>query len=141
ESIEAVPSGCLMTIDCRRDVPTVGEPERFADVFSPRGHERERGATSPTSQLREALRDSVAHHLLSDVPIALFLSGGLDSSTVVGVASEVSDKKLDTFTITFDEADYSEAEPARAVAEKFGTNHHEIPLTGKDLLDSLPAAS
>jgi len=140
ESIDAVPAGCFVTIDCRRDVPTVGEPEQFADVFSPRENERESGAPSPTRQLREALRDSVAHHLLSDVPIALFLSGGLDSSTVVGVASEVSDAKLDTFTITFDEADYSEAEPARAVAEKFGTNHHEIPLTGKDLLDSLPGA-
>ena len=140
ESIEAVPAGCFMTIDCRRDMPTVGEAERFADVFSPPGNERERDSASPTRRLREALRDSVAHHLLSDVPIALFLSGGLDSSTVVGVASEVSGTKLDTFTITFDVADYSEAEPARAVAEKFGTNHHEIPLTGKDLLDSLPGA-
>lgn len=140
ESIESVPAGCFITIDCRRDTPTVGEPERFADLLGPQGNTRASGATSPTTRLREALRDSVAHHLLSDVPIALFLSGGLDSSTVVGVASEVSNTRLDTFTITFDEADYSEAEPARAVAEKFGTNHHEIPLTGKDLLDSLPGA-
>ncbi|MFN2601736.1 MAG: asparagine synthase (glutamine-hydrolyzing) [Gemmatimonadaceae bacterium] len=140
ESIQAVPAGCFIAIDCRRDMPNVAEPERFADVFSPRGNDSATGSASPTTHLREALRDSVAHHLLSDVPIALFLSGGLDSSTVVGVASEVSDTKLDTFTITFDESEYSEAEPARAVALKFGTNHHEIPLTGKDLLDSLPGA-
>ena len=140
DSIEAVPAGGFLTVDCRRDTSVVGQAEHFADVFPPAEMPGESSAHSRTDNLRSALRDSVAHHLLSDVPIALFLSGGLDSSTVVGVASEVSDSTLDTFTITFDEADYSEAEPARAVAKKFGTRHHEIPLTGRDLLDSLPGA-
>jgi asparagine synthase (glutamine-hydrolysing) len=77
---------------------------------------------------------------VSDVPVALFLSGGLDSSSVVAIASEVSDSQLETFTVTFDEAGYSEAAPARAVAEKFSTRHHEIPLSANALLGALPEA-
>jgi len=140
ESIEAVPAGSLVTIDCRRGTPYVGEPERFADVFTPVSHGRELRADSGRTELRRVLRDSVSHHLVSDVPIALFLSGGLDSSSLVGIASEVSETRLDTFTVTFGESEYSEAVPARAVAEKFGTRHHEIPLAGEDLLAALPDA-
>jgi asparagine synthase (glutamine-hydrolysing) len=137
DSIVAVPAGTCLSIDCRRGSNIVGEPVRFADALPvDTGHEGEFGP----EQLRSVLRDSVEHHLVSDVPVALFLSGGIDSSTVVAVASEVSPSRLDSFTITFGEKDYSEAEPARVVAKKFGTSHHEIPLSAKDLLDSLPGA-
>lgn len=138
ESIEAVPAGSFVTIDCRRGAPVVGEPERFGSAFAPVIRKNE--AASDPGELRRVLRDAVSHHLVSDVPIALFLSGGLDSSSIVGVASEVSESRLDTFTVTFDEAAYSEAAPARALAERFGTRHHEIPLTGRDLLEALPGA-
>jgi len=140
ESIEAVPAGNFVTIDCRRGAPVVAPAERFGNAFTPRGSTQRTSEIADASELRRVLRDSVSHHLVSDVPIALFLSGGLDSSSVVAVASEVSDTRLDTFTITFDDPEFSEAAPARAVAEKFGTRHHEIPLTGQDLLGSLPGA-
>ena len=139
ESVRAVPAGTYVAVDCRRGSNIVGDPVRFSDPFPIT--RRDKAAThSDSAELRRVLRDSVSHHLISDVPTALFLSGGLDSSSVVAVASEVSEARLDTFTITFGESDYSEAIPARALAERFGTRHHEIPLSGKDLLDALPDA-
>jgi asparagine synthase (glutamine-hydrolysing) len=138
-SIEAVPAGTYVTIDGGVN-PVVRRSEPFADAL-PRETIRESGRIAETLlELRQAMRDSVAHHLVSDVPVALFLSGGLDSSSVVAVASEVSDTRLDTFTVTFDEAEFSEAAPAREVARKFNTLHHEIPLSARDLLGALPEA-
>src|SRR5207247_7379290 len=74
------------------------------------------------------LKDSVRLRLVSDVPIGFFLSGGVDSSAVVALASEVSGQRLETFSIGFDEARYDEREYARYVAKKFGTRHHEFLL-------------
>ena len=74
----------------------------------------------------EILRDSVRLRLVSDVPIGCFLSGGVDSSAVVALASEVSGQRLDTFSIGFNEARYDEREQARYVADRFGTRHHEF---------------
>ena len=76
----------------------------------------------------DILKDSVRLRLVSDVPIGFFLSGGVDSSTVVALASEVSGQRLETFSIGFDEARYDEREYARYVARKFRTRHHEFLL-------------
>src|SRR2546426_4791018 len=76
----------------------------------------------------DILKDSVRLRLVSDVPIGFFLSGGVDSSTVVALASEVSGQRLETFSIGFDEARYDEREYARYVANRFGTRHHEFLL-------------
>ena len=76
----------------------------------------------------DILKDSVRLRLVSDVPIGFFLSGGVDSSTVVALASEVSGQGLETFSIGFDEARYDEREYARYVARKFRTRHHEFLL-------------
>jgi len=74
------------------------------------------------------LKDSVRLRLVSDVPVGFFLSGGVDSSAVVALASEASGRRLETFSIGFDEARYDEREYARYVARKFGTRHHEFLL-------------
>jgi asparagine synthase (glutamine-hydrolysing) len=76
----------------------------------------------------DILRDSVRLRLVSDVPIGFFLSGGVDSSAVVALASEASGQRLETFSIGFDEARYDEREHARYVANRFGTRHHEFVL-------------
>lgn len=150
ESVLALGAGTLTSIDCSRGGAVLGQVRQFASAFArpedfpSDGSHTEANATDTRGgmarELRRVLRDSVAHHLVSDVPVALFLSGGLDSSSVVALASEVSPTRLDSFTVTFDEADYSEAVPARNVAEKFGTRHHEIALSGQNLLDALPEA-
>jgi len=74
----------------------------------------------------EILRDSVRLRLVSDVPVGFFLSGGVDSSAVVALASELGGQRLDTFSIGFNEARYDEREHARYVADRFGTRHHEF---------------
>ena len=76
----------------------------------------------------DILRDSVRLRLVSDVPVGFFLSGGVDSSAVVALASEASNRRLDTFSIGFNEARYDEREYARYVARKYGTRHHEFLL-------------
>jgi asparagine synthase (glutamine-hydrolysing) len=84
-----------------------------------------RGEDALGERLYELMRDSVRRHLVSDVPIGVFLSGGLDSGTLVAIASEVSDRPVKTFCIGFDDPVYNEADQARQVAERYGTDHHE----------------
>jgi asparagine synthase (glutamine-hydrolysing) len=79
-------------------------------------------------ELSDILLDSVRLRLVSDVPVGFFLSGGVDSSAVVALASEVSGQRLETFSIGFDEPRYDEREHARYVARRFGTRHHEFVL-------------
>lgn len=74
------------------------------------------------------LRDAVRIRRISDVPLGFFLSGGVDSSAVVALASEMSDEKLDTFSVGFDDPQYDERQHARFVAKRFGTRHHEFVL-------------
>jgi asparagine synthase (glutamine-hydrolysing) len=90
--------------------------------------------------VHDALRDSVAHHLIADVPVAAFLSGGIDSSIVCALAAEASPRPLDSFTVVFGEREFDEAPFAREAARAFGTSHHEIPLSGDDFLASLDEA-
>lgn len=84
--------------------------------------------------------ESVERRLVSDVPFGAFLSGGIDSSAVVGMMSKIMPQKVKTFTIVFDEAEFSEAKFAKMVADKFNTDHHEFLLTPEDFLAQLPEA-
>jgi asparagine synthase (glutamine-hydrolysing) len=76
--------------------------------------------------LRQVLRDAVRSHLMSEVPLGAFLSGGVDSSVVVGLMAEASNQPVRTFSIGFDDPRFDELEHARVVARHFGTDHHEF---------------
>jgi Asparagine synthase (glutamine-hydrolyzing) len=93
--------------------------QRFAAAYEPKDDvASDRSAAA--SVVKDALRESVRYHLVSDVPVGVFLSGGIDSSAVAALASEVSARPLDTFTVTFSEKDYSEAATARETAKRLG---------------------
>jgi asparagine synthase (glutamine-hydrolysing) len=90
-------------------------------------------------QLRSVLEDAVRSHLVSDVPLGAFLSGGIDSSLVVGLMTQVSGARVKTFSIGFDDAAFDELPHARRVADFFGTDHHEFVVKpdGVGILDRL----
>ena len=77
-------------------------------------------------ELRARLRDSVRAHLLSDVPVGVLLSGGVDSAALAALAAQETAESVHTFTIGFEERSFDERADARRVAEHFGTNHHEL---------------
>jgi asparagine synthase (glutamine-hydrolysing) len=85
----------------------------------------------------QILREAVQVRLMSEVPLGAFLSGGIDSSAVVALMSEVSDRPVKTFSIGFEEQDFSELHHARRVAEHVGADHHEF-IVRPDVLDVLP---
>ena len=91
-------------------------------------------------KVNELLTASVERRLVADVPFGAFLSGGIDSSAIVGLMSKVSSEKIQTFNVSFDEGEFSEAKYAKQIAQKFNTQHHEIKLTPADFLNQLPEA-
>jgi len=89
-------------------------------------------------ELRARLRDSVRAHLLSDVPVGVLLSGGVDSAVLAALAAQETTEAVHTFTIGFEEKSFDERADARRVAERYGTNHHEL-LVHPDPLVLVPA--
>lgn len=90
--------------------------------------------------VRNSLDQSVKRRLIADVPLGVFLSGGIDSSALVALASKHSSQPVKTFNIDFQEQAYSEAKYAEEVARKFGAEHHRIELDPSELINQLPAA-
>jgi asparagine synthase (glutamine-hydrolysing) len=101
----------------------------------------------PTEQERKKLEDellgelenAVRLQLVSDVPVGVFLSGGIDSSSLVALLSRTGVRPK-TFSLVFQEVDFSEAEHSRAIAEKFGTEHQEISVSQQAVLAAIPGA-
>jgi asparagine synthase (glutamine-hydrolysing) len=125
--VAKLPPASLLTYD-RAELREVaywrlepGEPEPLADA-----------------ELRRLLRESVRRRLMSDVPLGVLLSGGLDSSSVLGLMQEAGSGPVSTFTIGFADPVFDERPLARLAAERFGSEHHEIVLDHSQFLDALP---
>jgi asparagine synthase (glutamine-hydrolysing) len=101
-------------------------PVRYWDVRFEPDYGRSEGYF--VERLRELLYDVVRSHLVSDVPLGAFLSGGIDSSSVVAMMAQAGSRPVKTFSIGFADQDYSELTHARLVADAFGTDHHELVL-------------
>jgi asparagine synthase (glutamine-hydrolysing) len=112
--------------------------ETFADVAAV--YERPPSGCSE-SDLRQrvgaAVRQSVAAHLVADVPVGVFLSGGIDSSAILSAAADAGATALNTYTVRFDDRS-SEHEYARLVASRFGARHHELLLDSNRIVSDLP---
>lgn len=90
-------------------------------------------------QLRDVLRRSVKEHLISDVPVGVLASGGVDSTGILRYAAEQSSRPLQTFTVGFADAGVADERPyARIAANEYGTIHHEMTMTASDFRDFLP---
>jgi asparagine synthase (glutamine-hydrolysing) len=131
--------GCMLSLKSGDLVPVVQQYWSSLDVWNT-------GAENPfvgtfdaaLDDLDELLSDAVSIRMLSDVPLGALLSGGIDSSMVVALMQKVSSRPVKTFSIGFHEEVYNEARHAKVVANSLGTDHTELYMTPKDMLDVIP---
>ena len=145
KGIRKLPAGGILSIGPATDHANA-EPEQYWSALdAARRSLAQDLIISEDDALRELeslLRDAVGIRMISDVPLGAFLSGGIDSSVVVGLMQSISSSRVKTFSIGFHEATHDEAQHARAVAAHLGTDHTELyvtPAQARDVIPLLPA--
>jgi asparagine synthase (glutamine-hydrolysing) len=134
QGISKLPPG--FTMICDRDGKVTSE--RYWDAIVPVNKEKH-PEEYYINGIRELLTESVKKRMMSDVPFGVFLSGGIDSSTNVALMSRLMDRPVETFSVGFkDQPAFDEFQYARQVAREFKTNHHEIVIDYKELMDYIP---
>lgn len=138
QEIRAVPAGSIVWIDALG----ASEPKKYfsiATVFQ-EAFEESQQLTEDQIQhtVRDALFDSVRHHLIADVPVGAFLSAGIDSGTLVGLARDAGAEDLQTVNLTFQGLDYDEAALGEVVAKQYGTKHTVRLLGTTEFRSELP---
>ena len=143
QGIWKLPAGHILSL--RAGAPPSLELSGIAPYWSAK-EIYETGAADPflgsgpeaTEELDRLLRESVRLRMIADVPLGAFLSGGIDSSTVVALMQAQSPRPVRTFTIGFHEQEFNEAAQAKAVASHLGTDHTELYVTSKQAMDVIP---
>jgi asparagine synthase (glutamine-hydrolysing) len=132
EGIYALPPGCSLTCDANGV-----KVRRYWDLSFADHRKGQRSEKSYAEQLEALLKECVKLHLVSDVPFGAFLSGGLDSSTIVALMSQFLNEPVKTYSVGFegDGEAFSELPYARLVAKKYQTDHHEVIIGPSNLVD------
>jgi asparagine synthase (glutamine-hydrolysing) len=141
EGVYSLPPGHRILLDAQRQ-PREVCPEPYWDFPASATGTSAAGITDrrkALDQLRPLLEEAVRLHLFADVPVGIFLSGGIDSTALAALASR-EQSGVRTFTVVFPEEEFSEAELARRTAKKFGTDHQELLLSGEEMLGRMDDA-
>lgn len=137
-NVRKVLPGSIVRLDLRGEQPVV---KRYWDAARVAAEGQQHpSAASPdeaVAQLESLLTDAVRLHMVADVPVGAFLSGGMDSSTVVALMRAHTSRKIQTFTIGFREENFDEAGQAGDIARHLDTDHHELYVTQVDMLKSI----
>ncbi|TXD41658.1 asparagine synthase (glutamine-hydrolyzing) [Lujinxingia vulgaris] len=143
ENIHKLPPGCFVKVDAT--TLQTGEPRPYwsaSEVFAAGRRSPFTGSRAEAADLLEThLKDAVGACMVSDVPVGAFLSGGIDSSTIVALMQTISSQPVRTFSIGFSQRSHNEAEYARKVAEHLGCQHTELYVDdtrGLDVIEDLP---
>ncbi|MFP6641484.1 MAG: asparagine synthase (glutamine-hydrolyzing), partial [Myxococcota bacterium] len=127
--VRALPAGHLMLI--RQG--SVSSPRPYYSLRDSLNQTEDMDATEAQEHIRNALLDSVRCHMLADVEVGAFLSGGVDSTSLVGLMSEVHDGPVSTVNLSFDVPTYDEGDLAAQAAELYGSRHHRINVRSEDV--------
>src|ERR1043165_4519826 len=134
KDIHKLPAGHMLTLSRKGEL----EIRQYWDALPPQ-KDIVRSDAEHKEEILRLLRDSIRKRMMSDVPFGVFLSGGVDSSANVALMSEQMSRPVETFTVGFSDAEYlNELEPARRIAKQFGTNHHEVIISEKEMHEFLP---
>ena len=136
-----LPSGCLLTLEpdgLDRHKVAIEPYWRLRDIVLQGLADPFRSEIEAIDALDCALRSAVVQQSVADVPLGAFLSGGVDSSTIVALMQAQSKRPVQTFTVGFDEEGFDEAPHAKLVAEHLGTDHHELRVSSADALSVIP---
>ncbi len=131
--------GTFLVVSARNPTTTQG-PQTYWSAVEAANQNPVSDATDDemADELEQRLRHTIKDQMVADVPLGAFLSGGVDSSTVVSLMQAQSSQPIRTFSIGFEEADYNEAGHAKAVASHLGTYHSELYVTPSDALAVIP---
>ncbi|MFJ9989483.1 asparagine synthase (glutamine-hydrolyzing) [Pseudomonas putida] len=140
EGISKLPPGSMLTVSARQRDPVIGQYWSAVDKMVEGAANRKAELTpgEAVDQLEALLKSAVAQQMVADVPLGAFLSGGVDSSTIVALMQAQSERPVKTFTIGFHEKGYNEAEHAKAVARHLGTEHTELYVTPEQAMAVIP---
>jgi asparagine synthase (glutamine-hydrolysing) len=134
QGIQALRPGHMLIIDRKGDQLQVRD-EKYWDMDFPREHERDLSKTAEhhIGRVQEELLQAVAFRLEADVPVGCYLSGGIDSCSMLGIASSMQQSAVKAFTISFDNKDYDEAHIAKEMADRVNADQEQIRLSAAEL--------
>jgi asparagine synthase (glutamine-hydrolysing) len=135
KNIKKLPAGHLLTIDRRGEVNI----KQYWDALPTAAPANQLSESEHEANILKLLRESIGKRMMSDVPFGVFLSGGVDSSANVALMSELMTQPVRTFTVGFDDCEeLNELDSARAISQRFRTDHHEVMIGRKEMQKFLP---